>query len=132
MAATHELIKERLGESGFYRADVSIAADVEALVAHCVILWGRLDIIVSNAGIFCGPNNIENESEAIWEKTMAVNAKGAWLCSKFACRQMVTQAPDRYGARGKIINIASVGGMVGLPLESKRIQNPPHLTLDSH
>lgn len=103
----------------FYQANAASSTDVQALVAKAVELNGRLDLFVCNAGIFCGLNLIENESEEAYDKTMAVNAKGVFLANKYAITQMVKQDIGPNGARGKIVNIASVGGLVGLVQESE-------------
>lgn len=100
-------------KSHFQKADASKSEDVQALISKCVDLWGRLDIFVANAGIFCGLNLIENESEEAFDKTMAVNAKGVFLANKYAITQMMKQEPGSNGVKGKIVNIASIGGLVG-------------------
>ena len=72
--------------------------------------------MVNNAGIFTGLHTIVDETEDEWDRTMAVNAKSVWLGCKFAIRQMLTQEPVD-GSRGRIVNIASIGGLVGLAAE---------------
>ena len=115
--ATQDVITRSGGQAAFQRADASQAADVEALVAATVSRFGRLDLMVNNAGVFTGVHNILDESEAQFDLTMAVNTKGVWLGSKFAIRQMMAQAPRPNGTRGRVVNIASIGGLVGLALE---------------
>jgi len=72
--------------------------------------------MVNNAGIFTGLHTIVDETEEQYDRTMAVNGKSVWLGSKFAIRQMLTQEPTN-GSRGRIVNVASVGGLVGLAQE---------------
>ena len=72
--------------------------------------------MVNNAGIFTGLHTIVDETEDEYDRTMAVNAKSVWLGCKFAIRQMLTQEPVD-GSRGRIVNIASIGGLVGLAAE---------------
>jgi NAD(P)-dependent dehydrogenase (short-subunit alcohol dehydrogenase family) len=89
------------------RADVSVVAEIEAMVARAVA-WAptgqeRLDILVNNAGLI-RPNPFGQVSEEDWDRTMAVNARGLFFCMQAAARVMVAQRA------GTIINIASVAG----------------------
>ncbi|KIW36484.1 uncharacterized protein PV06_11299 [Exophiala oligosperma] len=73
--------------------------------------------MVNNAGIFCGQNRIAEEPVEAFEKTMAVNARGPFLGMKYAIGQMMKQSPHPSGSRGWVVNIASIGGLVGLSME---------------
>jgi NAD(P)-dependent dehydrogenase (short-subunit alcohol dehydrogenase family) len=90
------------------RVDVTDAAQVEEMVRQTVEALGRLDIIVNNAGGVVGPAPVIAMEEAAWNKTMAINATGTFLCSRAAARQMLAQ-----GQGGKIINISSIAGKHG-------------------
>ena len=114
---TDELIRRRGGQAEFVTGDVTKAADVEAAVARAVALYGRLDVMVNNAGIFTSVATVVDQTEEDFDLTMAVNAKGVFLGCKYAIRQMLAQSPRANGARGQIINIASVGAERGLPWE---------------
>ena len=114
---THEAIVNAGGKASYHQADASKAADVEALVAKAVALYGRLDIMVNNAGVFTAVHTILEETEEQYDFTMNVNAKGVWLGCKYAIGQMMKQTPRADGTRGRVINIASIGGLVGLALE---------------
>jgi len=92
------------------RVDVTDAAQVDEMVRQTVQALGRLDIIVNNAGGVVGPAPVIALEEAAWNKTMAINATGAFLCSRAAARQMMAQ-----GQGGKIINISSIAGKHGAP-----------------
>jgi NAD(P)-dependent dehydrogenase (short-subunit alcohol dehydrogenase family) len=92
------------------RVDVTDAAQVDEMVRQTVEALGKLDIIVNNAGGVVGPAPVIAMEEAAWNKTMAINATGAFLCSRAAARQMMAQ-----GQGGKIINISSIAGKHGAP-----------------
>jgi NAD(P)-dependent dehydrogenase (short-subunit alcohol dehydrogenase family) len=93
-------------------ADVASEPAVTKLVESTVREFGRLDILVNNAGI-AGPTASVAEARAEdWERTLAVNLTGAFLCSKFAIPHLVAQR------NGRIINITSVAGRIGYAMRS--------------
>jgi NAD(P)-dependent dehydrogenase (short-subunit alcohol dehydrogenase family) len=96
------------GRVVFRRADVSRAADVADLVQHAVDTYRRLDVLVCAAGISGGIGAIADYSEADFDRVIAIDLKGVFLCMKYAIPQML-----RAGG-GAIVNIASIAGMVGL------------------
>jgi NAD(P)-dependent dehydrogenase (short-subunit alcohol dehydrogenase family) len=97
--ATDEAIRLAGGKAEFVEADAARYADVERLVTQAAATFGRLDVMVNNAGIFTDLHTIVDETEDEYDRTMAVNAKGVWLGCKFAIRQMLTQEPVD-GSRG--------------------------------
>lgn len=113
---THELIVKRGGRSTFVQANAADTGDVRALVDAAVSQHGRLDLMVNNAGIFTGLTTIVDEKEEDFDRTIAVNLKGVWLGSKYAITQFMKQDVQA-DTRGKVINIASIGGLVGLAQE---------------
>lgn len=90
-----------------FEADVSNAAQVEAMTAAAVGQFGAIDILVNSAGI-----NIRGSIDAItpgqFQEVMAVNVTGTWLCSRAATPHL------KKTGRGRIINLASALGLVGL------------------
>lgn len=90
-------------------ADVSEPAQVQQLIEAAVSRYGKLDIIVNNAGIEEQHPFMEMPLEA-YEKTIAVNLTGTWLGCQIAARQMVKQ-----GGGGRIINISSVHEEISMP-----------------
>jgi NAD(P)-dependent dehydrogenase (short-subunit alcohol dehydrogenase family) len=114
---TDELIRQRGGEAIFQRADVTKAADLEAAVKAAVEAYGRLDVMVNNAGIFTGIATVVDQSEEDFDLTISVNAKGVFLGCKYAVQQMMAQNPRDDGARGQIINICSIAAERGLDVE---------------
>ncbi|HXG21692.1 MAG TPA: SDR family oxidoreductase [Methylomirabilota bacterium] len=106
---TVRLIQQAGGEAVFMRADVSQAVEVEALVKKAVATYGRLDCAHNNAGIE-GPGATTVEyAEAMWDRVIAVNLKGVWLCMKYEITEML-----KHGG-GAIVNTASTAGLVGYP-----------------
>ena len=87
-------------------ADVTRFADLERMASDVVAKLGAIDILVNNAGIIAfGP--VSALAEEAWDRVMAVNAKGAFLCAK-ACIPHLTKQSE-----GAIVNIASVAGKTG-------------------
>jgi 3-oxoacyl-[acyl-carrier protein] reductase len=89
------------------KADVSSATAVKALVEQTERAFGRLDVLVNNAGYteFVPMRDIDGISEEVWERTFDVNVKGLWLCIKAAVPVM------RRSGGGAILNMASVAGL---------------------
>jgi NAD(P)-dependent dehydrogenase (short-subunit alcohol dehydrogenase family) len=97
------------GEAIFVKCDVSKADDVMALVAKTVSTFGRLDYAFNNAGIE-GTGGITHEcTEENWDRTIAINLKGVWLCMQHQIPEMLKTGG------GAIVNCASVAGLVGFP-----------------
>jgi NAD(P)-dependent dehydrogenase (short-subunit alcohol dehydrogenase family) len=112
-APTLDVIRSAGGIADFLCVDVSNWDDVQALVAHVVSRHNCLDVIVNNAAIGDG-GRLTETSEAIWDRTMAVNLKGVFFGCKAAAQQMLTQEP-RAEVRGRIVNISSQHGMISSP-----------------
>lgn len=106
---TVELIQNAGGQAIFVGCDVSNSADVKALVDKCVQTYARLDCAFNNAGILGEMGKTAECSEENYDRLMAVNLKGVWLCMKYEIPQMLKQ-----GA-GVIVNTASNAGMRGQP-----------------
>lgn len=114
---TDDLIVARGGRAAFAHVDVSEAESVSAGIAAAVARFGRLDIMVNNAGIFTGPADAIDQSLEHWDRTMTVNARGVFLGCKYALEQMMSQPEDDSRPRGRIVNVASVAASSGLHLE---------------
>jgi hypothetical protein len=115
---TVEEIEKLGGRAIFVKCDTSSSSDVSALVQKAVAEFGRLDIMVNNAGVAfdsADPRPIWEYPDDRWDKTIAVNLTGVFLGCKFAAKQMKDQEPGEGGDRGWIVNIASVLGIGGTP-----------------
>lgn len=90
--------------------DVSNSEDVAAMFAATLERFGRIDILVNNAGSQAGPDRVPvvDLDEAVWDRVLAVNAKGTFLCSRAAARHMIER-----GGGGKIVNLSSSAGKKG-------------------
>ena len=96
------------GSATYVRADVSLAADCEAMIAAAESSYGKLDILFNNAGIsHADDDDAINTSEAVWDLTMQVNVKGVFLGCKYGI-----PALQRAGG-GSVINTASFVALLG-------------------
>jgi NAD(P)-dependent dehydrogenase (short-subunit alcohol dehydrogenase family) len=109
---TETLLRDR----GFHvDSDVSRAEDVDRLVAAAVDRYGRLDVMVCNAGIAGRySKSLLETTDEDWDAIMAVNLRGVFLCCRRAIGEMVEQEPIGE-ARGRVIIISSQHGMIGPP-----------------
>ena len=97
---------ERLGcISMAVRADVSVPEEVEHMVNETVAQFGTIDILVNNAGITARGNRIAETPIEVWDRVIAVDLRGVFLCTRAVLPVMLKQG------RGNIINIASVYGV---------------------
>jgi len=87
--------------------DVSRSDEVEQMVDATVAAHGRLDFAVNNAGLAEERIPLVDMSEETWDRTLAINLKGVWLCMKYEIPVMLAQGG------GAIVNVASVVGLVG-------------------
>ena len=103
---TEAQITESGGQATFLYLDVTKEPDWANAVNVAVGSYGKLDILVNNAGI-SGRTTVEETTEDLWDRVMAVNAKGVFLGTKLAIPAM------RKAGGGSIINISSIYGIVG-------------------
>ena len=115
--AVAQSIRDAGGEATFVHADVSDVGDVRKLMAAAKDTYGGLDVLHNNAGVH--ETNFTTDQaqsfelpEEIWDRVIAINLKGTWMCSKYAAPLLAE------GGGGAIVNAASIGGLVGYPMGS--------------
>ena len=103
------LVREA-GSDGFtVQGDVSVAADRERMIATVKETFGRLDLLVNNAGV--APNvraDLLDAGEESFDRLFAINLKGPFFLTQLASKLMLAQEPDAQGMRGRIVNITSI------------------------
>jgi NAD(P)-dependent dehydrogenase (short-subunit alcohol dehydrogenase family) len=111
-AETVANVQQAGGEALEVTADVADARSAQSMAAQTLQRFRRIDILVNNAAVYGGLRltSFEDISEAEWDRVMAVNVKGIWLCCKAVIPTMKQQG------YGKIINISSDTIWMGVPL----------------
>ncbi|MFZ5916458.1 MAG: SDR family NAD(P)-dependent oxidoreductase [Chloroflexota bacterium] len=110
---TAALIRADGGEAIFAQADVSDPDAVQAMVRAAIDRYGRIDVLHNNAGIdLPQATNVVETGIEDWDRTLAVNLKGVFLCCKAVIPEMVAQGG------GVIVNTASVAGLAPMPQEA--------------
>ena len=112
---TETEINETGGESLFLRMDVTSEDEWQQAVASTLARFGKLDVLVNNAGIG-GTGKVEDTTVEAWDRVMDVNAKGVFLGTKAAIPEL------RRSGSGSIINISSQVGLVGTETASPQYQ----------
>ena len=112
-APNEETVQSILDQGGLaysLTGDVSSSADVERMSQEAASLLGGIDILVNNAGVIPSRETVLETTEADWDKTLRVNAKGPFLMSRATIPWMI-----RAGG-GSIINMSSIAWLIGLPV----------------
>jgi len=102
-----EALRSTGADAEFWRLDVANEQQVIDVIAAVAARFGRLDVLVNNAGISGASRPTDQISEAEWDRVMAVNVKGVFFCTKHAVPHM------RRAGGGSIINLSSIYGLVG-------------------
>jgi 3-oxoacyl-[acyl-carrier protein] reductase len=103
------LVKAAGGDGFIVQGDVAVAADRERMVAETVRQFGRIDVLVNNAGV--APKvraDLLDAGEESFDRLFAINLKGPFFLSQLVAKRMLQQAPDAEGFRGRIVNITSI------------------------
>jgi NAD(P)-dependent dehydrogenase (short-subunit alcohol dehydrogenase family) len=104
------------GEAVFVRLDVTSESDWQHAVDAAVARFGKLNVLVNNAGVSGGPGRIEETTLEAWNRVMSINATGVFLGTRAAIPAM------RRGGGGSIVNISSQLGLVGVDNSSPQYQ----------
>jgi NAD(P)-dependent dehydrogenase (short-subunit alcohol dehydrogenase family) len=107
-----------IDSASFYQADVSQENEVQGLMQYIKDTYGRLDAAFNNAGIDGKLGGISDCSVENFDKTIAVNLRGVFLCAKYEIPLMLentTEDSDK-GLKGSIVNCSSVAGKIGHPM----------------
>ncbi len=91
-----------------FHAEIGEARDIEALTAAVIHAFGRIDVLVNNAGISGTEKTVMDLTPEDWDEVLAVNLRGPALCARAVARTMVARR------QGRIINIASIGALTPL------------------
>lgn len=110
---TDEAIRQKGGEAIFVKCDVTVADQVKVLVKAAVDRYGRLDVMVNNAGVYRAGKPFHEFTESDLDVCLNVNVKGMFFGSQEAVRQFLKQ-----GTGGNIINIISVAGLGAYPFQA--------------
>jgi NAD(P)-dependent dehydrogenase (short-subunit alcohol dehydrogenase family) len=100
-------IAEEGGVISFQKTDVRFEDQVEQLVQGTVDRFGKLDIMINNAGVFDGFADVVETTPELWDKVIGINLRGCYLGMRAALKHMVPRG------QGRIINTSSVGGLRG-------------------
>ena len=107
-----DLQEAKDGPGRFVHHDVASEGSWKSLLADLLANEGRLDIVVNNAGI-TGMGNPETTTVEAWQRVQAINSEGVFLGCKYAIQGMKKTGPDKPNAKGSIVNISSIAGLVG-------------------
>ena len=110
--ATSEELRAAGTQSLFVPCDVSDPADAEALIGAAMARFGRIDVLVNNAGVAGGGQKAHDLEVDAWDRVIAVNLRGPFLCAKYALPHLIATG------RGAIVNVASTYGLIGAPLSA--------------
>lgn len=107
-AATERDLRVLTPGSRFLACDVAQSTDVQAMIEAVLGEQGQIDVLVNNAGIPGALVPIDQLDDEGWDRVIAINLRGVFLCTKYA-------TPGLLATRGAIVNLASTFGMVGAP-----------------
>jgi len=105
-------LKKAYGQACFIRTDVSKTEEVKNMVGTAIDNYGKIDVLVNNAGISGGMDNGIEITDELWRKVIDINLTGVHLCTKFAAGEMMKRRS------GSIVNMSSMLGVIGSPFST--------------
>jgi NAD(P)-dependent dehydrogenase (short-subunit alcohol dehydrogenase family) len=108
-SALEEITK--FGEAVYFKTDVSNPSQVKKMIEETIRNYGRIDVLVNNAGI-CPAGNVVTTSEETWDQVIDINMKGVFLCCKYAIPHM------QKNGGGAIVNIGSINSLMAMENEA--------------
>jgi len=102
-------ICDRGGQARYWRCDVSSEAEVARVMTEIAAHFGRIDVLVNNAGISGASKPTHEITEAEWDLVQGINVEGVFFCTKHAIPHL------KQAGGGSIINLSSIYGLVGAP-----------------
>jgi NAD(P)-dependent dehydrogenase (short-subunit alcohol dehydrogenase family) len=106
-ATVDEINKAGIGESFFVECNVADSQSVQQAIRQTIGKYGRIDVGVNNAGIGGVSAHSADYPDDEWQKVIAVNLTGVWLCMKYELQEMVK------AQKGVVVNVSSILGKVG-------------------
>jgi len=103
------LVRAAGGDGFIVQGDVAVAADRARLVEQTLTHFGRIDLLVNNAGV--GPKvraDLLDSGEESFDRLFTINLKGPFFLTQMVAKHLITQEPDALGSRGQIVNISSI------------------------
>jgi NAD(P)-dependent dehydrogenase (short-subunit alcohol dehydrogenase family) len=107
-------IRDAGGQAEFVTCDVTSEAEIHGLVRQTVDRFGRFDYGFNNAGWEGENAPTDLLDSAVFDKVIAINLRGVWLCMKYQIQQLLEQ-----GSPGAIVNMSSIAGLQGFPFSSE-------------
>ncbi|TVY15539.1 putative short-chain type dehydrogenase/reductase [Lachnellula arida] len=116
---THTVLANNGGKSAFQKCDMGKTEEIWSLIDFAVKEFGKLDIVVNNAGLWLPLRDFVEETDEMWDAMMGINGKGCATSMRQAIKQFLRQPVDpKSGSRGRIVNISSSAGIVAIRREA--------------
>lgn len=112
---TEKMIRDEGGDAVSFEADVTKAADCEAMVKACVEQFGRIDVLHNNVGIGAGDGNVHQLDEEHWQRIFDVNLTAMFL----TCKHVLPVMREQHS--GSIVNISSVAAICAVPMLAYKV-----------